>query len=131
MRDILDEGWGVGVVFSLGHTFGRKPGNGVASDVMVFECSFKLSDKVREGPHGNGGSRDGVLPEGGCPGEGRSFGHIGQGKGDFLVVVIIDFFVNEKVELYGVQPLGGFVIGSIKGFQCSNVEFDGFRGGHW
>ena len=90
---------------------------------MVFEHSLELGNKVGEGPHGYGGSSNGILPEGGCPSKGGSFGHVGQDEGDFLVV---DLFINEKVELYSVQPLGGLIVGSIKGFQCFNVELGGF-----
>ena len=127
MRDILAEGQRVGIVFSLGHAFSGEPSDGVTRGIVVFECSFKFGDEVREGPHGYGGPSDGILPEGGCPSEGGSFGHLGQGEGDFLVVIIVDFFVNKEVELYSIQPLGGLIVGSIKGFRCSNVEFGGFR----
>ena len=119
VRNILNEGRGVGVVFPLSHAFSGEPGNGVAGGVMVFECSFELHDEVGEGPHSYGDSGDGVLPKGGCPSEGGSFGHVGQSEGNFLVVIVIDFFIDEEVELYSVQPLSGLVIGSIKGFWCS------------
>ena len=97
---------------------------------MVFECNFKLLDGVGEGFNSDDSSRDSILSEGGCPGEGGSLGHVGQGEGDFLVVIIIDFLVDKEVELYSIQPLGGFFIGSIEGFQCSDAEFSGFRQGH-
>ena len=126
VRSVLDEGWGVSVVLSLGHVFGGEPGDGIACGVVVFECGLEFGDKVREGSHSYGGSRDGILSEGGCPGEGRTLGHVGQGEGDFLVVIIIDFFIDEEVESYSVQPLSGLVVGSIKGFRCSNAEFGGF-----
>ena len=38
--------------------------------IVVLECGFKLRNKVGEGPHGYDGSRDGILPKGGCPSEG-------------------------------------------------------------
>ena len=131
VKNILNEGQGISVVLSLGHTFGGEPGNGIACGVMVFECGLEFGDEVREGPHSYGGPRDGILSEGGCPGEGGALGHVGQGKGNLLVVIVIDFFIDKEVELYGVQPLSGLVVGSIKGFWCSNMEFGGFRGGHW
>ena len=77
VRNILDEGRRVSVVLSLGHAFGGEPGDGTACGVMVFEHGFKFGDKVREGPHSYGGPRDGVLSEGGCPGEGGTLGHVG------------------------------------------------------
>ena len=131
VRNILDEAWGISVVLSLGHAFGGEPGDGVVHGVVVFERGLKFGDEVREGSHSYGGSRDGILPEGGCPGEGGTLGHVGQGEGNFLVVIVVDFFIDAEVELYGIQPLSGLVIGSIKGFRCSNVEFSGFQGGHW
>ena len=130
VRDILNKGRGVGVVFSLGHALSREPGDGVAGGVMVFEHSFKLHDEAREGSDGEDPARDSMLSEGGCPSEGRSLGHVGQGKGDFLVVIIVYFLVDEQVELYGIQPLSGFLVGSIKGFQSSNMESGGFLSGH-
>ena len=93
---------------------------------MVFEHCFKLCNEVGEGSNGDNSTGDSILLEGGCPGEGGSFGHVRQSKGDFLVVIIIDLFVDEEVESYGIQPLGGLFIGSVKGFWCSNTEFSGF-----
>ena len=54
MRNVLNEGWGVGVVLPFGHMFGGKPGNGVSGDVVVFEHSFELCNEVGEGTHGYG-----------------------------------------------------------------------------
>ena len=126
MRNILDEGRGVSVVLPFGHVFGREPGDGGSSDVMVFECGFALGDEIRECSHGNGRSDDGVLPESGYPSEGGSFVHVGGGEGDLFVIGVVDFVVDEEVELYGIQPLGGFVIRSVKGFRCSDTEFGWF-----
>ena len=130
MRNVLDEGWEVSVVLPFGHSLGGKPGDGSSGDFMVFECSFEFSDKVGERAHGYGGSCDGVLSERGGPCEGRSFGHVGKGEGNHFVVGVVDFVFDEGVEVYSVQPLGGLVIRSVKGFWCSDTEFGGFRGGH-
>ena len=100
--DVFDEGWGVDIVLSLVHAFGREPGNGVTGGVMVFKRCFKLGDKGREGSHGYGGAGDGVLPECGRPGESGSFGHVGESEGDHLVISIIDFVVDEKIEAYSI-----------------------------
>ena len=78
MRYILDKGWGIGVVLPLGHALSEEPGDGVASGVVVFECGFKLHNKVGEGSDGDDSTRYSILSEGGCPGEGVSFGHICQ-----------------------------------------------------
>ena len=106
--------------------FGGKPGNGIPSDVMVFERGFELRNEVGEGPHGYGGPRDSVLSERGCPSEGGSFGHVGEGEGDLFAVGVVDFLIDKEIELYCVQPLGGFVIGSIEGFWCPDTKFSGF-----
>ena len=85
MRDILNKGQEIGVVFSFGHAFGGEPGNGIAGNVMVFEHGFKLLDEVGEGSNGDGSARDGILSDSSCPGKGRSLDYIRQGKGNFLV----------------------------------------------
>ena len=56
MRDILNKGWRVGIVLSLGHALSGEPGNSIARGVMVFKCGFELRNEVREGAHGYGGS---------------------------------------------------------------------------
>ena len=126
MRNVLNESWGVSVVLPFGHVFGGKPGDGSSGDIVVFECGFELSDKVGECAHGYGGSCDGLLSECGGPCESGSLGHVGKGEGNHFVVGVVDFLINEKVEACGVQPLGGFIIGSIKGFRCSDTEFSRF-----
>ena len=127
---ILNEGWGVGVVLSFGHVLGGEPGDGIASGVMVFECGFKLCDKVKEGSHDYGGSGNGVLSKCGCPSEGGSLGHVGEGKGDHLVIGVIDFVIDEEVEAHSIQPLIRFLIRSVKGFRGSDAEFCGFQRRH-
>ena len=66
MRDVLNKGREVGVVFPFGHVFSGEPGNGITGGVMVFECGFKLLDEVRKGSNGNDPTGDSVLLEGGC-----------------------------------------------------------------
>ena len=61
----------------------------------MFEHGFKLLDEVREASNRDSSSREGTLSESGCPGEGGSFGHVRQGKGNLLVVVIIYFLINK------------------------------------
>ena len=94
MRNILDEGQGVGVVLPFDHAFGGEPGDGSSSDVMVFESSFELCNEVRECAHGYGGSSDGVLSECGGPCEGGPFGHVGEGEGNHFAIGVIDFVVD-------------------------------------
>ena len=92
---------------------------------MVFEHFLKLGYKVQEGPHGDGVARDGTLSKGGGPGEGRSFGHVGEGEGNHLVS-IVDFVIDKRVEVDCIQPLQRFLVGSIKGFWGSDTKFSGF-----
>ena len=77
---------------------------------MVFKCSIELCDEVSESSEGKQGTRDGALAEGHGPGEGGPLCHVGESKGDLLLVSVVDGIVNEEVE----QPVHRFVIGSIE-----------------
>ena len=88
---------------------------------MVFERSVELRDEISESSEGKRGAGDGALTESGGPSEGRSLGHIQESKGDLLLVGVIDSFVNEEVELHGMQPVHGFVIGSVKRFRDADA----------
>ena len=121
-RNVLYEGGEVQAVLCiLLHSLGREPGNGISGDVMVFEGSVELRDKISESSEGEQGARDGTLAEGRGPSEGRPLSHVGESKGDLLLVGVIDSFVNEEVELHGMQPVHGFVIGSIKRFRDADA----------
>ena len=120
--NILCQGGGVDAVLHiLSHALGRQPGNGVSGDVVVLERRVELSNKVGKSSESKRSSRDGTLAEGRCPGEGRSFGHVQEGESNLFVDVVIDCFVNKKVELHGVQPVLGFFIRSIKRFGDADV----------
>ena len=83
---------------------------------MVFEHGVELRDEVSEGSKGKRCSRDGALAEGCSPGEGRSFSHIQEGKGDLFIIGIVDRLVYEEIKLHGMQPVLGFVVGPIERF---------------
>ena len=68
--DVFRQGGGVGVVLLLLHSLGGKPGNGVPSDIVVFERGVELGDEVSKSSKGKRCSRDGALAEGRCPGKG-------------------------------------------------------------
>ena len=120
--NILHQGGEVDVVLHiLSHALGRQPGNGVSGDIVVLEHRVELSDKVSKSSKSKRSSRDGALAEGRCPGEGRSSGHVQEGESNLFVDVVIDCFVNKKVELHGVQPMLGFFVRSIKRFGDANV----------
>ena len=113
--DILRQGGGVRVVFlALLHSLGGKPGDGVPGDVVVLKRGVELRDKVSESSEGERCSRDGALAEGRCPGKGRPFGHVREGKSDLFVIVIINRFVDKEVELHGVQPMLRLLIRSVE-----------------
>ena len=48
-----------------------------------------------------------------------------------LLVSVIDSFVNEEVELHGMQPVHGFVIETVKHFGNADVKFSGFGSHCW
>ena len=56
--------------------FGGKPGDGIVGGIVVFECGFKLLNEVGDDSNGDDSARNSILSEGGCPSEGRSFGHV-------------------------------------------------------
>ena len=83
---------------------------------MVFERSVELCDEVSEGSEGECCSRDGALAKGRCPGKSRPFSHVGKGKSDLLIVIVIDRFVDKEVELHSVQPVLRLLIRSVERF---------------
>ena len=131
MEYVFNEGRGVRFILSLGHAFGGQPGNGIPCGIVVFEHCLKFGYKVEEGPHGDGSARDGTLSNGGGPDKGGPVDHVGEGEYNHLVISIIDFFIDKEVEADCIQPLQGFLVGSIKGFRGSNTEFGGFQRRHW
>ena len=60
----------------------------------MFERRLVLLEEVVPGSKGDGDAVDGVLPEGICPGQGRPFGHVREGEGDFLHVVVVRGFID-------------------------------------
>ena len=82
----------------------------------MFERGVELRDEVSESSQGKCCSRDGALAEGRCPGKSRPFSHIREGESDLFVVIVVNRFVDEEIELYGVQPVLGLFIRSIKRF---------------
>ena len=109
------------MVFEGGNILRQGGGVGVSGDIMVLERRVELSDEVGKSSEGERSSRDGALAEGRCPSEGRSFGHVREGESNLFVIVVIDCFVNKKVELHGVQPVLGFFIRSIKRFRDADA----------
>ena len=54
-------------------------------------------------------------------GKSRPFGHVGESKGDLLLISVVDCFVDKEVELHGVEPMHGFVVGSIEHLGDTNA----------
>ena len=82
----------------------------------MFEHGVELCDKVSEGSEGKHRSRDGALAKGRCPGKGRSFSHVQEGKGNLFVIVVVDCLVDEEVKLHSVQPVLRLLIRSVERF---------------
>ena len=87
----------------------------------MLERGVEFHDKVSESSEGKRCSRDGALAKGCCPGKGRPFGHVREGKNDLFIIIVIDRFVDEEVELYSVQPVLRFFIGSIEHFGSADA----------
>ena len=75
------------------------------------------------GSKGYSGASDSILPESVSPGQGRSFGHIQEGKRDFLYVRVVGGLVDCEVELGRMHPGDSCVIGAIEGFGFAKLEF--------
>ena len=103
--NIFRQRGGVGVIFLFLHSLGGKPGDGVPGDIVMFERGVELRDEVCESSEGKRCSRDGALAKGRCPGKSRPFSHVRKSKGDLLIVIVIDRFVNKEVKLHSVQPV--------------------------
>ena len=80
----------------------------------MLKHGVELCDEVSKGSKGKRCSRDGALAKGCCPGKGRSFGHVREGESDLFVVIVVDRFVDQEVELHSMQPVLRFFIGSIE-----------------
>ena len=129
--NVFRQGGGVGVVFLLLHSLGRKPRDGVPGDVVVFKRGVELRDEVSEGPKGERCSRDGALAEGRCPGKSRPFSHVRKSERDLFIVVVVDRLVDKEVKLHGVQPVLGFFIGAVERFGGADAQFHGFSRHRW
>ena len=112
-----------------GHPFLSQPGNGISYNVMMFEGSSELFHEVIKSAHRNGSSSDGLLSEGSSPDLGCSFGHVGEGKGDFLGTGVVYCIIDFEIEKDSQEPGCGFRVGSVKVFWGGNTKFIGF-GGH-
>ena len=95
-RDIFVQRRGIGSVFFKDHLFGSEPGNGGPSDISLFEILVELGNKVCVGSQGYGACCiDRVFSEGDGPSEGGAFGHVGQDKHNFLVIIVVDILIYE------------------------------------
>ena len=92
----------------------------------MLKRGVELHDEISESSKGECGARNGTLSVGRGPSEGRSLRHVREGEGDLLFVSVIDGFVDQEVELYGMQPVLRLVIGSVECFRDANAQFSGF-----
>ena len=109
LRDVIKD---VNFVVDFG---GGQPSYGLLSGIFEDERVVESFKKV--GPSskawwvsGEGGFGLGKGPESSC-----SFLHEGEGKCDLFVIVVVDIFVDEEVELGVVDPGSGFLWVSVKG----------------
>ena len=91
---------------------------------------FELGLKVGPSTEVGGSSSEDGLAEGGCPGKGRSFGHVRQCKHDLLGTGLVDFVIDGEIEGDSIQPGSGFCTISINVFRGTESEFDRAGGGH-
>ena len=103
-----------------------QPGDSVSGCVLVLKGLLELLKKVIPGSKGNGSAVDGVLPEGISPGQGRLFGHVQEGEGDFLHIIVVGGLIDCEIELDGVHPGDGHFVGAIEGFGFVKLKLSGF-----
>ena len=92
----------------------------------MFKGFLKLSEEVIPGSESYSSASNRIFPEGICPGQGRPFSHVQEGKGDFLHISVIGCLIDCEVKLDGVQPGDLCFIGAIKGFGFAKLELGRF-----
>ena len=92
----------------------------------MFEGLLKLFKKIVPGSEGDGGAVDGIFSEGIGPSQGRSFGHVREGEGDFLRIVVVEGLIDCEVELDRVHPGDSCFVGAIEGFGFAKLKLSGF-----
>ena len=105
---------------------GGQPGDSIPGHILVFKSLLELFEKIIAGSKGYSGASDGILLEGIGASRGRPFGHIQEGKANFLRIVAVGCLVDCEVELDGVHPGDSHFIGAIEGFGFAELEFGRF-----
>ena len=95
----------------------------------MFERCLELLEKVVPHSKGNGGAVNGVLPEGVGPGQSGSFGHIREGEGNLLCIIVIGRLVDCEVKLDGVHPGDSRFVRAIEGLGLAELELGRFDSG--
>ena len=86
---------------------GRQPVHGFSSGIGVYKGCLEIGLELSESSKQQGGQS--LLVVDFCPGGSGSLLHIGQGKGDFSIIIIVEGMVDQKIKSDRVQPgLGGF-----------------------
>ena len=94
--DILIQRRRVYSVFLEDHLLGGKPSDSSGGDVSLFKVFIEFHDKVWVHSQGHYSSCiNSIFMEHNSPGEGRPFGHIGQDKCDFFIIVVVDIFIYQ------------------------------------
>ena len=69
----------------------------------MFEHRLKCGQEITPGTLCDSSLRDGFFTEDVHLGQGRSFGHVGQYKGDPLGISVVQLLIDGEIELDGVH----------------------------
>ena len=104
----------------------RQPGDSIPSCILVLKGFLELFKEVIPGSKGYDSTGDHVFPKGISPSQSRPFGHVQEGKCNFLRICVVECLVHYEVELDGVHPRDGCFIGAIKGFGFAKLKLSRF-----
>ena len=97
----------------------REPVHGFLSSVSISKSHLKVCFKSNKSPKGLVGKTLLVTDFGPCGS--RPFLHIGQGIGDFPIIIVVEDLVNKKVKADRVQPGLGCLCLSVILIRTSDV----------
>ena len=115
--------WGV-----FWNTGSGEPGNSFILNIDVDKWCFEIRVEASPGSKSGRGESESFLHKGGSPGCGWSLLHEGQGKGDLLLVPIIEGIIDHEVELDWSYPGTSLTGWSIKVIRSSKMKFRHLRG---
>ena len=107
-------------LFSSGDVGGGEPIHGFLLNVGISKSFLKVGFEGNESPEGLVGKS--LLSADFSPCSGGPFLHIGQGIGNFPVIVMVEGLVDKEVEANGVQPSLGCLCLSIVFIRASDAN---------